>query len=334
MEGLAGRGMVFALASAASFGLSGGFAKGLMAAGWTPGAAVTVRILGAALVLVVPALLAMRGRWRLVRAAELARVAAYGVFGVIGVQLAYFQALVTLPVGVALLLEYTSPVLLVVWLWATTRRPPNRVTVAGALLAMAGLVLVLDLLGGTHLNPVGVAWGLAAAVGSAIYFLVAARPQGVMPPVSVTGLGMAVGGLVAGVLTGSGLLSFHVVPAPVVLGHRPLPAWTVAAGMVMVSTVIAYLTGIVAARHLGAKVASFVALGEVLFAALAAWALVGEVPSGGQVLGAAAVVGGIVLVRRGAEQEAQPRRCRSGRGSLPATGACVGASDGETALTR
>lgn len=63
----AGAGLLFALLSAASFGLSGSLARSLIDAGWTPGAAVTVRILGAVLVLVVPAWLSLRGRWHLLR---------------------------------------------------------------------------------------------------------------------------------------------------------------------------------------------------------------------------------------------------------------------------
>ena len=51
------------MVSAASFGLSGSLARGLLDAGWTAGAAVTARIVIAALVLLAPAYVVMRGRW-------------------------------------------------------------------------------------------------------------------------------------------------------------------------------------------------------------------------------------------------------------------------------
>ena len=60
-------GLVLALASAMSFGLSGAVVRGLLDTGWSAGAAVAARIAVAALVLIVPGVLALRGRWRLIR---------------------------------------------------------------------------------------------------------------------------------------------------------------------------------------------------------------------------------------------------------------------------
>ena len=57
-----GAGLALALASAISFGLSGALARGLLDTGWSAGAAVTARIAIAAVVLVVPGVLALRGR--------------------------------------------------------------------------------------------------------------------------------------------------------------------------------------------------------------------------------------------------------------------------------
>ena len=56
-------GLGIALFSSAIFGLSGSFAKALLETGWTPGAAVTARLTGAALILAIPAVPALRGRW-------------------------------------------------------------------------------------------------------------------------------------------------------------------------------------------------------------------------------------------------------------------------------
>ena len=84
-------GLGLAVLSASSFGLSGSLARGLMDAGWSSAAAVVVRILLAAAVLLPVALLQLRGRWRvLVRNFRLAAV--YGLVAVAGCQLAYFNA--------------------------------------------------------------------------------------------------------------------------------------------------------------------------------------------------------------------------------------------------
>ena len=117
-------GLLVALASAATFGSSGTFGQALLASGWSPGAIVTARITGAALVMLVPAALAMHGHWHLLRR-NIGRIIAYGIFAVAGCQFAYFMAVDHLSVGVALLLEYTAPILVVGWLWATTGRRPS-----------------------------------------------------------------------------------------------------------------------------------------------------------------------------------------------------------------
>src|SRR5690554_7141438 len=84
-------GLVFALVSAASFGMSGSLARGLLDIGWTAGSATILRIAIATIVLVVPGALALRGRWYLLRSGA-ATIVAYGVFAVAGAQLFYFFA--------------------------------------------------------------------------------------------------------------------------------------------------------------------------------------------------------------------------------------------------
>src|SRR6476661_6300600 len=156
-----GVGLWLALASAATFGSSGPFAKSLLVEGWSSGAIVLLRVSGATLVLAVPTVLALRGRWGLVRTGAPA-ILAYGAVAVAGCQVAYFYAVQRLDVGVALLLEYLGVVLVVLVAWIRTRRAPSRLTVAGVLLAVGGLVLVLDLAGQATPDLGGVLWGLLA----------------------------------------------------------------------------------------------------------------------------------------------------------------------------
>jgi drug/metabolite transporter (DMT)-like permease len=68
-------------------------------------------------------------------------------------------------------------------------------------------------------------------------------------------------------------------------------------GLSLVAAVVAYVAGIVGARLLGAKVASFVGLTEVLFAVGFAWLLLGQLLAPVQVIGGVLVVAGIALVR-------------------------------------
>ncbi|NKX55651.1 EamA family transporter [Arthrobacter mobilis] len=289
-------GVWIALASSAVFGLSGSFAKSLLEAGWTPAGAVAVRLLGAALVLLPPALLVLRGRWGSLRS-NWRTIVLFGLIGVAGCQLFYFNAVSTLSVGVALLLEYLAPVLIVLWLWISTRRMPRPATMAGSLLSLAGLVLVLDVAGGMKLDAGGVLWGLGAAVCLVIYFFITAKANDTLPPLVLAAGGMLVGGATMLVLGAAGAVPIAFSLADTRLAAWHTPWWVPLAGLVIFSTVLAYVSGIMAARALGSTVASFVSLTEVLFAVLWAWLLLGELPAGIQLTGGALIVAGVLLVR-------------------------------------
>jgi drug/metabolite transporter (DMT)-like permease len=68
-------------------------------------------------------------------------------------------------------------------------------------------------------------------------------------------------------------------------------------GLGVVAAAIAYVTGIAAARRLGPKLGSFVAIAEVLFAAGFAWVLLHQVPTGMQFAGGLLILAGVVAVR-------------------------------------
>ncbi len=285
-----------AVLSAASFGSSGAFGGSLIAAGWSPALVVFLRIALGSAVLAVPTALALRGRWSVVWAGR--RMALlYGVFAVACAQVCYFNAVQRLSVGVALMLEYLGVILVVGWMWARHGRTPHRLTVAGSVLALIGLALVLDLVGGVTLDPVGVCWGLGAAVGLAVFFVVSARGQDAVPPVAMAGIGMAIGAVVLLLVGAFGLLPFASGGAQVVLAGARLPWWVPMAGLSVVAAALAYAVGVSAARILGATLASFIGLTEVVFAVLFAWLLLDELPTAGQLSGGVLIIGGVCLVR-------------------------------------
>ncbi|MCW2523575.1 MAG: EamA/RhaT family transporter [Frankiales bacterium] len=298
-----GSGLSLALLSAATFGTSGAFGSSLIDAGWTAAAAVTARITVAALVLTPFALRQLRGRWSLLRHSA-GMIALYGLIAVAGCQLCYFNALSHLSVGVALLLEYLGTVLLVGWLWLRHGERPRPLTIGGGAAAIIGLVLVLDLTGSQHVDLIGVLWGLGAAVGLAVYFLISsheptqqAGSAEPVPPLVLAWGAMCVGALT---LIPLGLLGALPIRAPrvdvVLFSHQV--SWLVPVGCLsVVAAVIAYVAGIGAARLLGPRLASFVGLTEVLFAVLVAWALLGQVPAAMQLVGGAFIVAGVALVR-------------------------------------
>src|SRR4051794_24251646 len=176
-------GLLLALVSALSFGLSGSLARGLIDVGWSPGAIVLARIALGALAVAPLAVRALRARWGLLRR-NLRTVLLYGAVPVAGTQFAYFSAVAAMDVAPALLIEYTAPAAVVVWLWGRHRGRPSPLTPGGAAIAAAGLVLVLDLLSGADLAPSGVLWALAAMLGAATYFVMSADTGTGMPPLA------------------------------------------------------------------------------------------------------------------------------------------------------
>lgn len=289
-------GLGTALLSAAAFGTSGAFATALIDSGWSPAAAVTARLLVAAAVLTVPALIVLRGRFGAL-ARESRSIAGYGVMAIAVAQLCYFNAVARLSVGVALLLEYLGILLVVGWLWLRHSRRPRRLTVAGAVAAMVGLALVLDVTGNHHLDPIGVLWGLGAAVGLAVYFVVSAQADTALPPIAMAWAGMVVGGLCLVAVGVLGVLPITASTQDVRFLHYRTSWLVPVLGISLVAAVFAYAAGITAARALGAKLAAFLGLSEVLFAVLFAWLLLGQLPGLPQIVGGAFIVGGVALVQ-------------------------------------
>ena len=293
-------GIAFAVSAALTFGMSGPFAKALMAAGWTPNAAVIARLAGGALVMGLFATLVHRG-WVREAVRHGKTVLVYGVIPIAGAQLGYYNAVSHLSVGVALLLEYLAPVLVVGWLWATTRRRPGIPTLTGAALALTGTVVVLDVFSGPHIDMVGVAWALAAAICAACYFLLSDR-------VAADGSGLnsvtlAAGGLVVAAAAVAALGIAGALPLTFTTNHTVVAGHTTSflvpvVVLGVVSTALAYTLGISGIARLRPSYASLMGLGEVLCAVAAAWVLVGEAITPAQAMGGAVVLLGLALAGR------------------------------------
>ena len=298
-------GLLLAVLSAAAFGTAGVFATGLLDAGWSAGSAVTVRMGVAALALTVPAALQLRGRWQLLRS-NAGAVLAFGALAVALPQLAYFSAVSRLSVGVALLLEYSGVLLVVLWTWARLGQRPSAVTGTGVVLALGGLVLVLDVARGARIDPVGVVWGLVAALGLAAYFVLSARTEDALPPLVSAWAGLAVGALVLGAAALVGVVPWRTATADVEFAGWSTSWLVPVLGLSLLAAAFAYATGIAAVRRLGSRLSSFVGLSEVLFAVAAAWLALGQRPGPVQLAGGIVVLAGIVLVRLGERPAREP----------------------------
>ncbi|TDD63547.1 EamA family transporter [Actinomadura darangshiensis] len=293
-------GLGLAVFSSVCFGASGPFGKALIEAGLSPLQAVWLRITVAALVL-VPVAAVLRGR-AAVRGLRphLRALVLYGATGVAGCQAFYFVAASRLPVGVAILLEFSGPVIVLGWLRLVRRAPVHRTAAAGVAIAMAGLALVVQVWTGLSLDPVGLAAGLGAAACQASYFLIVDRLTGQVDPLVITSAGSVVAALALTALAAPWALPWDVLPAQVPVGGHTAPGWTLVAWIGIVSTVLAYLTGVAGLQRLSAQVGGAICYTEAVAAALIAWAALGERLTPVQVAGGVIVLAGAYIAQRAA----------------------------------
>jgi drug/metabolite transporter (DMT)-like permease len=307
--GTVASGLSLALLSAATFGSSGVGAKALIASGWTAGGAVLVRLGGAAVVLVLVGTVVYRGRWPR-RPGAARTLFIYGAVAMAGTQFAYFNAVRTLDVGVAILIEFLAPVLLLGWTALRTRTLPAAATLAGAAVSLTGLVLVIDPRGAGPLDPIGVLWGLAAAVGLSAFFVLSSRDSSGLPALVMAAGGTTVGASLIGLAGLVGLIPVRMTTERTILAGYEVAWYLPALWLVLVATVIAYLTGIGAISRLGTRVASFVGLTEVLAAILIAWLVLSELPGMTQLIGGILILTGIVIVQQREQRAGLPRSDR------------------------
>lgn len=288
-------GLGLALLSAAAFGASGSIGRGLMDIGWTAGSATLVRVTIAALVLLIPGLRALRGQWHLLRQNAGALVA-FSVLAIVGAQLCYFMAVQYIDVSAAMLIEYLAPLIVVVWLWIHGRKP-TPLTFAGAVVAMAGLAMLVGLTSGVSVNLTGVAWALGAATGAAGYFIISGDDRMTLPPITLAAGGLGLAAVLLGLAAVVGILPMGFATGEVHFVPFAMPWWVALAILGVVTAALSYVAGIAAARKLGSRLASFVGLLEVVAAGGIAWLLLGQAMGPVQLAGAALVLAGVVLVK-------------------------------------
>jgi drug/metabolite transporter (DMT)-like permease len=289
-------GLVIALIAAATFGMSGAFIKPLLEAGWSPAAAVTARALIGGIVLAPFAVAQLRGSWAALWRSRW-RVLAMALIGVAGTQLVYFAALQRIPVGTAILIEYMAPLLLVGFVWATSRRIPKAVVLIGSVVALVGLVLVVSPSARGSFDILGLVFAGLGTVGCAVYYVIAARPSDGLPPVALASSGLIIGGGVLAFLGLIGVLPFSATFGTTRLFGASVPWWLPLAIVGILATAVAYAASITASEILGSRLASFMGLLEVVAATFYAWILLGEKLSIAQLIGGVLILGGIAFVR-------------------------------------
>ena len=306
-----GVGLGLAVGSAIAFGGSGVAAKPLIEAGLDPLHVVWLRVAGAALVM-LPVAVRHRG---LVRRRP-ALLAGFGLLAVAGVQACYFAAISRIPVGVALLVEYLAPALVLGWVRFVQRRPVTRAAALGVVLAVGGLACVVEVWSGLSFDAVGLLLALAAACCQVGYFVLSDQGsdagEDAPDPLGVIAFGLLIGALVLTVVARPWTMDWSVLSGSADMNGTPVSAAVLLAWIVLIATVLAYVTGVVSVRRLSPQVAGVVACLEAVIATVLAWVLLGEHLSAPQIIGGAIVLLGAFIAQSTAPAKGSPDPVASG----------------------
>lgn len=291
-------GVGLALSASALFSLNATASKIVLRSGLDSIELVSLRSAGAAVLLMSWTALTRPSALR-VRPRELAFLLVYGVFGIAMVQWLYFVAIARMPVGVALLLEYTAPLMVALWVrFARGEAVRSRVWLALGL-CLAGLALVAQVWRGLTLDGVGVLAGFGAAAALATYYLMGERGLGQRDPISLMGWIFTVSAVLWAVVRPWWQFPFAVLGDSVsltgALDGLTLDVGVLAAFVVLLGTVAAFGFVLLAVGLVGPARVGILGMIEPVGSGLVAWAVLGERLAVVQLAGAAVVLAGIAL---------------------------------------
>src|SRR4029453_17858499 len=118
-----------------------------------------------------------------------------------------------------------------------------------------------------------------------------------VPPLALAGVGLTVGAVALAVLGLVGVLPMHASTGAATYAIGAVSWWEPLLVLGLVTAALAYTTGIAASRRLGSRVASFVALLEVVAGVGFAWLLVDQLPGVSQLVGGLLIIAGVVTVK-------------------------------------
>lgn len=300
-------GYIAATVAAFIFGVNGVVIKLLMDGTGISGFQVTfLRVVGAAVLMGAVLLIRDPGALRITRK-QILPLTIMGVVGVAMLQATYAQAVYLLPVGIALLLEYTAVLFVALIAHFFFREHVKARIWASIAAVLFGLATVAEVWNST-LNLEGVLWALGASASLTTYFVLGERQTGVRHPMAVGFWGMAVASVFWAIFSGwwtvdPGVFN-RVIPFSDVAGGIAGPAWLLLAFIVVLGTFTTFTLGLWSISILKATRSGIVATSEVLFAFLAAWLILGETLNVVQLVGAGIVLGGVILAQSARDNRA------------------------------
>ncbi len=293
-------GYVMVATAATLFAVNGSVSKVVLDSGLSSLELAQIRASCAALGLLAFLLAFAPARLRVGRR-ELVVLIAFGLVGVALVQWLYFVAIHNLPVGVALLIEFTAPLFVALFARFVYKEQIRRRIWVAVALCIFGLALVVELWAGVAFSTIGVTAALCGAFGLTAYLLLAERERRHRDAVSLSFYGFLFAALLWALVQPLWQFPWNVLDNDVSLqgnlSEYTAPVWALVGFIVVIGTMITFslLTG--ALRHISATRASIVATLEPVVATVVAWLWLGETFGPMQLVGGAIVLAGIFLAQ-------------------------------------
>ena len=315
-------GVLLAMGAAILFAVNGNVSKVALQNGVSSLELVSMRSAGTALILLVITALRNPEALRVGRR-ELGFLALYGVTGIAMVQWLYFVAIQRMPVGIALLFEYTAPLMVALWVRFVQKEPVKPRLWLGLACALAGLALVAQFWKGMALDPIGLVSALGAGAALACYYLMGEHGQRERDPISLMAFSFGFSAILWAIVSPWQEFPFaqlkHLVELPGALPGS-VPLWVMVLWIIVLGTVTPFLLVLFAVARLGPARVGLIGMLEPVGAGIIAWVLLGESLNTIQIFGTVIVLVGIVLAET-ARQAAKPPPVEQEAGMLPAKGA-------------
>jgi drug/metabolite transporter (DMT)-like permease len=296
------------ISAAMLFAFGGVAAKVLRSADMDAFRLTQIRTTGAALILITFAVL--KGKSQLyARKDELKDLIIFGTVGVAAVTSFYFFAIKYLYVSVALVIEFTASIWIVLYLRFIKKKQVSPIMWWGIACAFSGLFLLSQIWTGTTLHPLGVAVAFADAFALAIYFLLADRLSQKRSSLSLMSWGIGVAAVFWALVLPWWNFPFEYLTNTYSLegnlSNYSAPGWALVLWIIIIGTVIPYLLTVTGIRELSASTGSVIGMIEPIFAGAIAWWLLSEAFNSIQLLGCAVVLLGIYLADKARAQVAK-----------------------------
>ena len=285
------KGRIYTLIGAIAWGLSGACGQYLMNdSAVSPIYLTALRMMIAGLVLTLFVFLKQPKQFReVVKSPKtMGRMLFFGIFGLMLCQLTYLFAIHSSNAGTATVLQYTCPILIVIYVSLKEKTVPTVMEFVAIVFALVGTFVIA-----THgnpfnlsLTPAGLFWGIISAFTYALYTLLPGKLIYRWGSLMVCGLGLLSGGILFYVVTASWQYTIQWQP------------YTLFAffGIIGIGTILAYTLYLEGVALIGPVQGSLLASAEPISSVFFSIILLGEVFQGIDILGIVFILIAVYLI--------------------------------------